>query len=83
MVNDNLQVQFAPPPTEHPGGGGPGSGAGAGAGTGSSAAAAGRVFAMGDCMVHPGSGEAKLGHTAEVNAHLVVENVRRASTGKP
>mmetsp|Transcript_23459 Transcript_23459/g.32812 ORF Transcript_23459/g.32812 Transcript_23459/m.32812 type:complete len:215 (+) Transcript_23459:254-898(+) len=35
------------------------------------------IFAMGDCMAHKPSSELKLGHTAEVNAHLVVENVRR------
>jgi len=35
------------------------------------------VFAMGDCMIHKPSSELKLGHTAEVNAHLVVENLRR------
>ncbi len=36
----------------------------------------GDIFAMGDCMSHR-SGEVKLGHTAELNAHLVVENLRR------
>ena len=36
-----------------------------------------RVYAMGDCMHHRASDEAKLGHTAELNAHVVAENVRR------
>ncbi|GAB5357021.1 hypothetical protein AAMO2058_000338000 [Amorphochlora amoebiformis] len=40
------------------------------------------VFAMGDCMIHS-SNEVKLGHTAEVNAHLVAENVRRMAKRKP
>ena len=35
------------------------------------------IFGMGDVMFHKASNEMKLGHTAEVNAHLVVENLRR------
>jgi NADH dehydrogenase FAD-containing subunit len=41
-----------------------------------------KVFAMGDCMIHDKSGEIKLGHTAEVNAHLVVENIHRLEQGR-
>ena len=42
-----------------------------------------RVYAMGDCMHHRASDEAKLGHTAELNAHVVAENVRRQRRGEP
>ena len=42
-----------------------------------------RVFVMGDVMVHPRSSEWKLAHTAEVNAHMVCDNVRRTAEGKP
>ena len=35
------------------------------------------IFALGDAMTHEGSKELKLGHTAEVNAHLAAKNVRR------
>jgi len=35
----------------------------------------GNIFAMGDAMTHS-SNEMKLGHTAELNAHLVVENLK-------
>ena len=38
---------------------------------------------MGDCMHHRASDEAKLGHTAELNAHVVAENVRRQRRGEP
>lgn len=41
-----------------------------------------RVYAMGDAIVHPPSSELKLGHTAELNAALVVENVRRQHRGE-
>jgi NADH dehydrogenase FAD-containing subunit len=40
-----------------------------------------KIFAMGDCMIHDKSGEIKLGHTAEVNSHLVVDNIKRAEKG--
>jgi NADH dehydrogenase FAD-containing subunit len=40
-----------------------------------------RIYAMGDCMIHDKSGEIKLGHTAEVNAHLVVDNIKRLGKG--
>lgn len=33
------------------------------------------IFVMGDVMFHEPSNELKLGHTAEVNAHLVVDNL--------
>lgn len=33
------------------------------------------IFGMGDLMVHPKSDELKLGHTAELNAHVVAHNV--------
>jgi hypothetical protein len=36
---------------------------------------------MGDCMIHDKSGEIKLGHTAQVNAHLVVDNIKRLELG--
>jgi NADH dehydrogenase FAD-containing subunit len=35
------------------------------------------ILAMGDVMVHTRSGEVKLGHTAELNAHLAACNVLR------
>mmetsp|Transcript_45215 Transcript_45215/g.102096 ORF Transcript_45215/g.102096 Transcript_45215/m.102096 type:complete len:633 (-) Transcript_45215:141-2039(-) len=35
------------------------------------------VFACGDVMSHPESNEPKLGYTAELNAHVVVENIKR------
>jgi len=41
-----------------------------------------RIFGMGDVMFHAGSHELKLGHTAEVNAHLVVENLTRHHAGE-
>lgn len=41
------------------------------------------VFAMGDVMIHAPSNELKLGHTAEVNAHLVCANLRRHEAAKP
>jgi len=34
-----------------------------------------QIYVMGDVMIHSKSGEAKLGHTAEINAHLVVSNL--------
>ena len=40
------------------------------------------VFAMGDCMYHASSKDVKLAHTAELNAHLVVENVVRLKKSK-
>eukprot|EP00470_Lotharella_oceanica_P000200 CAMPEP_0170170064 /NCGR_PEP_ID=MMETSP0040_2-20121228/3019_1 /TAXON_ID=641309 /ORGANISM="Lotharella oceanica, Strain CCMP622" /LENGTH=404 /DNA_ID=CAMNT_0010409211 /DNA_START=65 /DNA_END=1279 /DNA_ORIENTATION=+ len=40
------------------------------------------IFAMGDVMTHE-SNEIKLGHTAEVNAHLVVDNLQRLETKRP
>ena len=73
VVNDNLQAKFAPTPADGP----------TGSLSSPASSLSGPGFAMGDCMVHPASGEVKLGHTAEVNAHLVVENVRRASSGRP
>lgn len=42
-----------------------------------------RIFGMGDVMLHEATKEIKLGHTAEVNAHLVAENVRRLAGGEP
>ena len=36
-----------------------------------------RVFGIGDMMIHERSGDLKLGHTAELNAHVAVENVCR------
>jgi len=41
------------------------------------------VYAMGDAIVHRASNELKLAHTAELNAALVVENVRRQHRGDP
>jgi len=41
------------------------------------------IFAVGDCMVHKRSAELKLGHTAEVNGHLVSANIARLLEGKP
>jgi NADH dehydrogenase FAD-containing subunit len=35
------------------------------------------VFAAGDMCLHPGSGEVKLAYTAELNAALVVANIRK------
>ena len=43
-------------------------------------AGAPRVYGMGDVMTHP-SNEAKLGHTAELNAHVAAANVRRQADG--
>ena len=40
------------------------------------------VFGMGDCMIHSKSNDIKLGHTAEINAHLVVENIVRLSNNE-
>ena len=40
------------------------------------------VFGMGDCMIHSKSNDIKLGYTAEINAHLVVENIVRLSNTK-
>jgi len=40
------------------------------------------IFAMGDVMTHA-SNEIKLGHTAEVNAHLVVDNLQRLELKRP
>lgn len=37
----------------------------------------GRIFAMGDAMLLPGSTDLKLGHTAELNAEVAAENVLR------
>lgn len=42
----------------------------------------GNVFGMGDCMIHSKSNDIKLAHTAEVNAHLVVDNLRRLTRCK-
>merc|ERR1711871_224823 len=42
-----------------------------------------RIFGMGDVMFHQASNEIKLGHTAEVNAHLVAENIARLEQAKP
>jgi len=39
------------------------------------------IFGMGDVMLHETTRELKLGHTAEVNAHVVVENIRRLAAG--
>lgn len=41
------------------------------------------IYAMGDAMLHEASDEIKLGHTADVNALLVVENVKRAEAKQP
>eukprot|EP00965_Chrysotila_dentata_P108933 3598996-Pleurochrysis_carterae.AAC.2 len=40
-----------------------------------------RIYALGDVMVHGASGEAKLGHTAELNAHCAAANIRRQMLG--
>ena len=40
-----------------------------------------RVYGLGDVMRHAASDEAKLGHTAELNAHLAADNVLRQSKG--
>ena len=40
------------------------------------------VFAMGDVMVHAQSNDAKLGHTAELNARLVCENLSALDAAK-
>lgn len=39
------------------------------------------IFGMGDAIIHPPSDELKLGHTAELNAHVVVANVIKLSEG--
>lgn len=44
-------------------------------------AGAPRVYGLGDVMRHATSNEAKLGHTAELNAHLAADNVHRQSRG--
>ena len=41
-----------------------------------------RVYCVGDMMSHK-SRELKLGHTAEVNAHLAAHNILNAVAGKP
>lgn len=41
-----------------------------------------RVYAMGDVAAHP-SQELKVGHTAELNAHVAAANVVRAARGEP
>ena len=41
-----------------------------------------RVYGMGDMCIHA-SNEAKLGHTAELNAHVAAENVLRQARGRP
>lgn len=41
------------------------------------------IFGMGDVMLHENTRELKLGHTAEVNAHVVVENIRRLAANAP
>lgn len=41
----------------------------------------GRVFAMGDVMLLPGSADLKLGHTAELNAEVAAENALRSGHG--
>jgi len=35
------------------------------------------IFAAGDCIVHSASNELQLGHTAELNAHVVADNILR------
>ncbi len=40
------------------------------------------IFAVGDCMQHT-SNEAKLGHTAEVNGHLVAKNIKNTLSAEP
>ena len=40
------------------------------------------IFGAGDLMLHPRSNELKLGHTAELNAHVVAENVERLAAAK-
>jgi NADH dehydrogenase FAD-containing subunit len=39
------------------------------------------VFCAGDMCFHPGTDEIKLGHTAEVNAHLVAANIEQMERG--
>lgn len=41
-----------------------------------------RIYAMGDMMFHQASNDIKLGHTAELNAHVVAENVKRQHRGE-
>jgi len=41
-----------------------------------------RVFGMGDVASLP-AGELQLGHTAELNAHVAAENMRRSAAGRP
>ena len=41
-----------------------------------------RVYCVGDMMSHK-SRELKLGHTAEVNAHLAAHNILNSVAGKP
>jgi len=35
------------------------------------------IFAAGDCILHSASNELQLGHTAELNAHVVADNILR------
>jgi hypothetical protein len=44
---------------------------------------AAEIYVMGDVMLHAPNSELKLGHTAEVNAHLVCINLKRRERGLP
>ena len=48
---------------------------------GSPASGWSRVFGMGDVASLP-AGELQLGHTAELNAHVAAENMRRSAAGR-
>lgn len=41
------------------------------------------IYVMGDVMQHHASSELKLGHTAELNAHVAAHNVIAHASGKP
>jgi len=78
LVNNHLQVVKPQEHSQQNGGSASEvNNSGAGAEVSGNMAMKPEIFAAGDCILHRGSREMQLGHTAELNAHVVADNIIR------